>query len=100
MGRRGTGLYIGSKNISMAQVEERSGEIVLRRLVVESTPEGSIEGGIIEDVNRLAEAVRRIADREKLGRRVGLALPIYSLAMRVVTLPRMSETELLSLIHI
>jgi len=93
--RRGIGVYIGERYISIAQVEERKGRVVLSKLAIDQLPEGAVDEGIVEDPKALAEKLRGMAELEGIKRgRVGFVLPMRGVVMRTMEMPRMSEREL------
>jgi Tfp pilus assembly PilM family ATPase len=90
----GIGVYIGKRSISVAQVESKSGKAVLQKLALTEPPPETIDRGVILDVKSLARSLKELWDKENIGgKRVGFALPATNLIIRVITLPRMSESE-------
>jgi type IV pilus assembly protein PilM len=76
---------------TIAVAAARVGEPPLRG--VESLPEGAVSGGEITDVDAVSTALRELFGREKLPKRVRLAVASQGVAFRTIRLPLIENQD-------
>ena len=90
------GLDIGSNMIKVAEVAPSRGGVVVRALGMAPTPPNAMENSIIIDAQLLGQAVKRLLKESGIGARssVSSVSGQSALVVRVIEVPKMSDTEL------
>jgi type IV pilus assembly protein PilM len=89
------GLDIGSSAIKLAIVARSRHGYTLAACAREPLPPGSVSGGLIADEPLVADAIRRVLEREPVRtREVVVSLSGHAVIVKKITLPAMSGLEL------
>lgn len=91
------GLDIGSKQIKVAEAVAGRNGVQIRALGVAPTPEGAVDNGIVVDPKALGNTIKVLLKQCGVGSRssVSSVAGQGSLVVRVIEVPRQSDTELL-----
>ena len=89
------GLDIGSRSIKAAEITESKHGRELKRFGITEIPHGAIEDGTINDPETLAESIRQLFKSYNIKERnVAISIGGYSVIVKKITLPKMTESEL------
>jgi type IV pilus assembly protein PilM len=90
------GLDIGSQMIKVAEVVPGRGGVTVRAIGMAPTPPGSMENNIIVDANLLGQAVKKVLKESGVSTKssVSSVSGQSALVVRVIEVPKMSDTEL------
>src|SRR5258708_26630080 len=90
------GLDIGSSVIKVAEVIPGRGGVTIRAIGTAATPEGAMENNIIVDAQLLGQAVKKLLKESGCSSRssVSSVSGQSALVVRVIEVPRMSDSEL------
>lgn len=90
------GLDIGSSNIKVAQVAPGRGGVVVQALGMAPTPRGAMESNVIVDSQLLGQAVRQLLRESGVSSKssVSSVSGQSALVVRVIEVPKMSDSEL------
>jgi type IV pilus assembly protein PilM len=90
------GLDIGSQMIKVAEVVPGRGGVTVRALGMAPTPPGSMENNIIVDANLLGQAVKKLLRESGVSTKssVSSVSGQSALVVRVIEVPKMSDSEL------
>jgi type IV pilus assembly protein PilM len=91
------GLDIGTSAVRAAQVSRKTDPPTLERFATVPLPRGAVAGGEIVDAAAVADAVRELLRRGRLGaKRTAIGVANQKVVVRQVELPAMEEAELRS----
>ncbi len=90
------GLDIGSKYIKVAEVVPSRNGVAVRALGMAPTPPGALEAGVIVDAKLLGDAIKKLLKEAGVGTRscVSSVSGSGALVVRVIEVPKMSDSEL------
>jgi len=90
------GLDIGSNTIKVAEVAPGRGGVVVRALGMAPTPPNAMENNIVIDAQLLGQAVKRLIKESGIGTKssVSSVSGQSALVVRVIEVPKMSDSEL------
>jgi type IV pilus assembly protein PilM len=90
------GLDIGSQTIKVVEARGVGGNLQITGIGIENTPPGAIQGGVIADPKALGTTIRALLGKSGVGakRTVSAAAGAASVVVRVIEVPRMSQSEL------
>jgi len=84
------GVDLDTDSVAAAEAPEAGGML---RSGVEALATGAVSGGEITDVDAVADALRELFEREKLPKRVRLAVASQGVAFRTLRLPLIEDPE-------
>jgi len=90
------GLDIGSRTIKVAEVVPNRGGVSVRALGIGPTPEGAMENNVIVDPKLLGEAVKKLLKESGVSTKASVSSVSGqgALVVRVIEVPKMSDSEL------
>jgi len=90
------GLDVGSSTIKVAQVAPGRDGVVVQALGVAPTPPGAMESNVIVDVQLMAQAVRQLLREAGVSTKTAVSSVSgqSALVVRVIEVPKMSDSEL------
>lgn len=89
------GLDIGSSLIKVAEIKETSRGLVLKKFGAMEIPLGAIVEGSIQDVDGVAHVIRTLFKTHKIKERnVAISTGGYSVVIKTINIPTVSEKEL------
>ena len=90
------GLDIGSHSIKVAECAPARGGIAIRALGIAPTPPGAMENNVIVDAQLLAQAVKQLLKASNVSSKASVSSVSgqSALVVRVIEVPKMSDSEL------
>lgn len=90
------GLDIGSKMIKVAEVVPAKGGVAVKAIGIAPTPPGAMESNVIVDAKLLGDAVKKLLKESGIQSRrsVSSVAGQGTVVVRVIEVPKMSDTEL------